>query len=595
MGTKSRLLTYVLTKKWFFIGAVIFELFSSYLNSYIPYITRISIDKGIIAGNLGILIQSIILMVAAAGSAGIFGFWRRYLGMNNAHNAIRRIRNELYYSLEYKDQNFYDQRKAGSLLAKMIGDTNQIRMFIGMGLLMLLKSIFTLIFSIWFMYNLSVTLTLWALSIFPIALLIVSMFSKQIGPIFKNVRESFSKLSTVLQENVQGVREVRVFGSRESEEEKFTKSNNKFLKDNVEAIKLRGAFFPSLEIILTLGTIIILWQGGLLYINGIIKFGVIVAFTGYIGLFFIPIRTFGMFLFFTKNAEAAGNRIFEIMDIPNGITEIEKPIVVDQIDGRIEFKDVSFSYKNQKVLENLNFSVEAGEKVAVVGLTGSGKSTLIKLIPRIYDSSSGKITIDGNDIKELQLYSLRKNIGMVSQSPFLFNYSLKDNISFGKPDADLDEIIEVAKIAQIHDYIETLEKKYDTSVGERGVSLSGGQKQRITIARAILPDPNIIILDDATSSVDFETEEKIHHAIFEKLKEKTVFIITQRLSILKKMDKILVLHNHRIVEQGTHDHLIKHKEVYSSIYNALEKYQTTGIVTKIPSEITNTTKNSGGN
>jgi ABC-type multidrug transport system fused ATPase/permease subunit len=595
MGVKTRLLHYAATRKWFMTIAVIMELFSSTLNAFVPYYTRIAIDYGILLGDIELLIITLITMISLVGFAAVFGYIRRYLGMNAAHNAIRRLRNDVFYAFENQTHGFYDRNQAGDLLANVTGDVNSVRMFIGMGFLMTWRGVFTLIVSLLLMWSISTYLTLLSLIVFPIALLFNRSFAKRVGPVFRSVRQNFADVSTVLQENVQGIREVRVFGTRENEEKKFYNANQRFLQSNLDAIKQRGGFFPSLRMVIAFGIIFILWQGGILMISGAVSPGVIAAMILYVGNFENPVRIMGMYMFFTKNAEASGERLFKVIDAPIDIMEPEDGKTLDKVKGEIVFENVSFSYGDgPEVLKDVSFSIDAGEKIAIIGLTGSGKSSIIKLIPRFYDVNSGSVKIDGYDVRDLNLFSLRKNIGMVSQNPFLFNTSLEENIAYGNRDAPSSEIERVAKIAQIHDFIDSLPEKYKTKVGERGVSLSGGQRQRTTIARALLPNPQIIILDDSTSSVDYETEEKIHDAIFQRLKEKTVVIITQRLSILKEMDRILVVHNHRVVEQGTHEHLLKHKEVYSHIYNALEKYQTTGILTTLPNDITEGITSVGG-
>ncbi|MHA2060407.1 MAG: ABC transporter ATP-binding protein [Candidatus Ranarchaeia archaeon] len=595
MGVKTRLLHYAATRKWFMTIAVIMELFSSSLNAFVPFYTAIAIRDGIVAGNFGVLIITLVTMVSLVGFASFFGYIRRYLGMNAAHNAIRRLRNDVYYAFENQTHGFYDRNQAGDLLANVTGDVNSVRMFIGMGFLMTWRAVFTTISSVWLMWILSPYLTLWSLIVFPMALIVNLYFAKRVGPVYRTVRKNFSEVSTVLQENVQGVREVRVFGSRDDEEKKFYDTNQKFLQSNLDQIKLRGGFFPSLRLIIAFGVLFILWQGGSLIISGIVDYALVVAMILYVGRFENPIRLMGMYMFFTKNAEAAGERLFKVIDAPIDIIEPENAMTLDEVKGEIEFNNVNFSYGDgPEILKDVSFSIKSGEKIAIIGLTGSGKSSIIKLIPRFYDVKSGTVKIDGYDVRDLNLYSLRKNIGMVSQNPFLFNTNLQENIAYGNEEAPISEIERVAKVAQIHDFIASLPEKYNTKVGERGVSLSGGQRQRTTIARALLPNPQIIILDDSTSSVDYETEQKIHKAIFQTLKEKTVLIITQRLSILKEMDRILVVHNRRVVEQGTHEHLLKHKEVYSQIYNALEKFQTTGVLTTLPTDITEGVTGSGG-
>ena len=400
-------------------------------------------------------------------------------------------------------------------------------------------------------------------------------FGGKIGPRFWEIRQKTAELTTVIQENVTGMRVVKTFVREDYEINKFSAYARNLLQKNLEITKLWSFFFPLMDFIAGLGSIAVLWYGGWQIMNGNLTLGEFIAFNMYLMQLMWPIRMLGFIINVSKEAMASGQRIFEILDTKSEVEESPDAKPLPQIDGYVRFENVSFKYEtsDELVLKNFSLDVKPGETVAILGATGSGKSTLINLIPRFYDPTSGVITIDNIDIKTITLESLRSQIGIVLQDTFLFAMSLKDNIAYGRNNATMEEIINAAKAANIHDFIDSLPKGYDSEVGERGVTLSGGEKQRVAIARALLMNPKILILDDSTSSVDTETEHLIQNAIATLVIGRTTFVIAQRLSTIKRANKIVVLENGEIVEQGTHDELMEKGGIYTEIYNMQFKQQ----------------------
>ncbi|MGQ9514486.1 MAG: ABC transporter ATP-binding protein, partial [Thermoproteota archaeon] len=376
-------------------------------------------------------------------------------------------------------------------------------------------------------------------------------------------------VNAMVQEVVAGFRVVKALGMREEMVQRFDNRNKELYNIGMKTTKLSSITWPSLGLIVGVGNTAIFWYGGLQVIGEQATLGELVAFTMYLGMMTWPIMSIGFILSRYQRAMVAAQRIFEVLDTEPEVKESPNAIELPNLKGGVRFKDVTFGYdSNKPILKNLNLSVSPGEKVAIIGATGSGKSTLIKLIPRFYDPQGGRILVDDYDVKNVKIASLRRQIGIVHQDVFLFPLSIRENIAYGKPNATQEEIEAAAKIARIHDFIEALPQRYDTKVGERGITLSGGQRQRVAIARSLLINPSILILDDSTSSVDADTEREIYEALKELVKNRTVFIVTQRLSTLKLADRIVVIEGGKIVEDGKHEELLRRNGVYARLYMA---------------------------
>jgi len=575
MQILRRLLGY-LKKYWHLVLlAILALLINRVLTLAIPEITQRAIDVAIVQKRYELLAILALSIVGVTILTAIFQFVQEYILQYASQKAIYDIRNTMYDHLQRLPFSFYDKSQTGQLIARATGDIDTLRRFYSFGMINFISSIlmFFAVLVICLLKNWA--LAILALSTMPILAYIGIRFGGKIGPRFWEIRQRTAELTTVIQENVTGTRVVKTFVREDYEINKFSAYARNLLQKNLEITKLWSFFFPLMDFISGLGTIAVLWFGGWQIMKGNLTLGEFIAFNMYLMYLMWPIRMLGFIINVSKEAMASGQRIFEIFDTKSEVEESPDAKPLPPISGHVRFDNVSFKYEtsDEFVLKNFSLDVEPGKTVAILGATGSGKSTLINLIPRFYDPTSGTITIDDIDIKTITLESLRMQIGIVLQDTFLFATSLKSNISYGRANATMDEIIAVAKAANIHDFIDSLPKGYDTEVGERGVTLSGGEKQRVAIARALLMNPKILLLDDSTSSVDTETEHLIQNAIATLVIGRTTFVIAQRLSTVKRADKIIVMENGEIVEQGTHDELLKKGGIYTEIYNMQFKQQ----------------------
>jgi len=574
----KRLLGY-LKKYWLFLVLALLALaINRVLMLAAPEITQRAIDIAIVSHRYGLLAILALSIVGITILTGIFQFIQEYILQYAAQKAVYDIRNVMYDHHQRLPFSFYDRSQTGQLVARATGDIDSLRRFFSFGMINFISSVFMFIAIFVICLTKSWKLTLLALSIAPALAYTGINFGGKIGPRFWEMRQKFADLTTAIQENVTGARVVRTFVREDYETTKFSTQARSLLQVNIRITRLWAFYFPLMDFISSLGTLSVLWFGGWQIMKGNLTLGGFVAFNMYLMMLMMPVRMLGAIVNTLREAMASGQRIFEILDTKSEIEESPNAKPLPPIRGHIRFENVSFKYETSDdlVLRNFNLDVQPGETVALLGATGSGKSTVINLIPRFYDPTSGRIAIDGIDIRDVTLESLRKQISTVLQDTFLFAASLKDNISYGRTDASMDDIIAVAKAANIHDFISSLPKGYDTEVGERGVTLSGGEKQRVAIARALLMNPRILILDDSTSSVDTETEHLIQNALATLMKDRTTFVIAQRLSTVKRADKIIVLENGEVVEQGTHEELLKKGGIYSEIYNIQFRQQEEG-------------------
>lgn len=555
-------------------GAYAVILISNGASIAIPRVIRQIVDDGIRGGVESTITIGVAMLIGLALGRGLCtflsGIWTESASQSVAYD----IRNSFHEKLQSLSFSFHDESETGQLLSRSVGDVDRIRFLTGRAILHLVQ-IGTLIVGVVIsMLQINPRLALATFLFVPALAISGWRFGARLRPLSLLIREREADLTSKLEQNLRGARIVKAFAREASENRDFVEKNDLLLEKQLESAKIRSFFMPLTQLIAQAGILIILIYGGRLVIDGKLTIGELVAFSTYVTQLLAPVRRFGWILTSVAQASASAERIFEILDLKSDVEEAPDARDLGKIDGRISFEHVSFAYsRSSKVLDDLSFVVEPGEKVALLGGTGSGKSSIINLIPRFYDPQDGRILIDGSDLRDLTLKSIRDHIGTVLQDTTLFAASVKENISFGRPEATQEEIIDAAKAARAHDFILELPKEYDSYIGERGVTLSGGQKQRISIARAILKNPEILILDDATSSVDTETEHLIQDALEELMKNKTSIIIAQRLSTVRQADKVFVMENGRIAAKGVringespHDQLLRESGLYAEIF-----------------------------
>lgn len=568
MGTFTRILSYA--KKYWHLMAFNFTLvaLSRLVRSCLPLIgTKAVIDIVLVQQHYDQLGFYLILIIAMHSLQSLLTFGQRYINSYLSQRVAFDIRNELFASLQKKSFSFYDRTQTGQLLARATTDMEGIQRLYSFMIISLFGAVIEVLLVVYFLISMDLTLTLIAIIVLPLVFILNHRYMRKTRPIYQEVRHRFGIITSILQQNIVGVKIIRVFTNEELEKDKFAKENAAYFDLNVKAAKHESIYDPLSIFVLSLGMAVAYWYGGGEVIRGTLTLGSLLAFSQYMTLLNRPVSFLGYLISMYGRAIASAKRIFEIVDEEPEIKDKPSAIELPPIRGEVVFEDVSFEYiKDKPVLKNVNLSMRPGETIAILGATGSGKSTLIYLIPRFYDVTRGKITIDGYDIRNATLKSLRSQVGIVLQDIFLFSTTIKENIAFGKPNAPMDEIVEAAKLSQIHDLIASFPKGYDTLVGERGVTLSGGQKQRIAIARTLLMNPRILIFDDSTSFVDTKTERTLQQAIEALLAGRTAFVITQRLSTVKNADRIIVLENGEIAEMGTHQELLTLNGIYARIY-----------------------------
>ena len=540
---------------------------STVFSLVIPKMLGNGIDTVLNSGRAATLIIAAGVILGSSALRGITGYGNRYFTQVISQRVAYDIRNKLYDHLQSLSFAYFDKAQTGQLMSRATVDIEAVRAFISMGLLQILQTAFLTVGISWLLISLDWRLALMTLAFVPLMAYRAVTTSRRLRPVWLKVQQLIASLGTTLQESLTGARIVKSFAQEKSESKKFADDSKKLYDTQIDAARIVAFNTPLMVFLIGAPTALVLWYGGHQVIAGNLTVGGIVQFIMYLGMLAMPIRALGMVTNMYSRSMSAGERIFEILDTKSQVKDNPDAVVLDKLQGRVAFEDVSFSYaENAPALHSINFSVEPGQLVALVGASGSGKSTIINLILRFYDVSGGRITMDGIDIRDIALSSLRKNIGTAQQDVFLFSTTIRNNIAYGMPDATLEQVIAAAKAAQIHDFIMSLPDGYETWVGERGHTLSGGEKQRVTIARAILKNPSVLILDEITSSVDAETERLIRKAVDELVKGRTTFIISHRLPIITNADLILVIKDGQIVERGKHQELMASDTLYRQTY-----------------------------
>ena len=516
------------------------------------------------------LYWAIALIIVFAIIRGLFAFAQAYMSEKLSQDVAFDFRNELFAKIQHLSFSYHDRNQTGQLMIRATDDVEKLRVFIGQGLLIAVQALVLLVGALTLLAITNWNLTLTVIIILPLALVLFMLFGAISQPMFAKVQMKLSALNTVLQENLAGIKVVKAFAREPQEAARFDRAAEELMQQQITLARVFSFLFPFIFLIASLGQAAVIYYGGRQIIAGTLTVGEWQKFSLYLMLVFFPIGQLGFIISQMSQASASATRIFEILDTKNEVTDKPGAKPLPAIQGDVEFKNVSFRYfsSSDPVLAEINFTAKPGETVALLGSTGSGKTTIINLVPRFYDVTEGQILIDNQDIRDVQLDSLRRQIGIVLQETNLFTGTIRDNIAFGRPEASDEEVINAAKAAAAHDFIMTFPEGYATSVGERGATLSGGQKQRIAIARALLLDPRILILDDSTSSVDVATEVQIQAALDRLMLGRTSFVIAQRISTVLNADQILVLDKGRIVARGQHADLMEQSEIYAEIYRS---------------------------
>ena len=539
------------------------------LNLLVPRIIQSVIDVGLVGGQTGSLIRSAALLFGLGLGSAVLNLLHRYVSEWIATAVGYDLRNRMYDHIQHLPFTYHDHVQSGQLISRCIEDVRSIERFAGSSIAELVRFVFLSFGILFVMFSVNARLAI--ISLLPIIPLIImtSSFGTKIGALFFAVDTAIGDVSNRLQENVTGVQVVRAFARENYEIERFEKANKKVFKTWIKVIDEWAKIMPTTNWLTLISTMLILWFGGQMVMDGTLTIGTIVAFNAYILMMAEPAQALTGLVNAGGEAAAGAQRVLEVLDVQPEIRSAADAVRLHALRGEIELREAGLKYQNERTasLSGINLKVEPNRLVALIGPTGSGKTSLVNLIPRFYDVSEGAVLVDGQDVRGVELVSLRKQIGIVLQTSLLFSDSIKNNIAYGRPDASMEEVIAAAKAAQAHEFIEGFPNGYETVVGERGVTLSGGQRQRVAIARALLMDPRILILDDSLSSVDTQTEKLIQSALDTLMEGRTTFVIAHRLSTVRRADLILVMDKGRIVQRGTHEQLLREGGLYKEIHD----------------------------
>ena len=537
----------------------------------IPRLIQVIIDEGVARQDMDLVLRISLLMMGASVLSAALSIANTLFSVKTSRSFEADLREAVFKKIQTFSFGNLDDLNTGQLLTRLTSDLNMVQLVVTMGLRMFTRAPLMFLGSFGIMFATNPSLAMVILSLLPVTFVLVTFFIRIVRPLFTRVQERLDFLNQVLQENLSGIRVVKAFVRSDHENTRFEEANAELYDISLKMTQYTSIFFPIVMTLMNLGTVAIIYYGGLQVFAGTTSVGEIMAFTNYLFATMFPVLMVSMMAAHISGASASARRIMEVLDAVPEIEDNPDAIVLDEIEGRVAFENVTFSYRDDggdPVLCEVSFTAEPGEKVALLGQTGSGKSSLINLIPRFYDASEGRVTVDGVDVRDVKMDSLRGHMGISLQEAILFSGTIRDNIRYGNPDASDEEIVEAAKTAQAHEFIMAFPEGYDTMVGQRGVNLSGGQKQRVAIARALLVKPKILILDDSTSAVDVETEAEIENALESLMDDTTSFIVAQRISTVLKADKILVLDNGRIAAEGRHEELMDTSPLYQEIYES---------------------------
>jgi ATP-binding cassette subfamily B protein len=533
----------------------------------IPWITKLAVDHIPEATRVRELFKYGALIVAASAVQGVFRFTMRRLMIGASREIEYELRNDLFAHLLRLSPSYFNRTKTGDIMARATNDISAVREFVGPGIMYSINTAVTLVAATALMLYIDPMLTVFALLPIPALALLVNRFGRLVREKFEQVQQQFSRLTARAHESISGIRVVKAYAGEEHDRRRFESLNEEYVAKNLSLVRIWGTFHPLIALVGGVGSIIVLWLGGHQVISGRISLGDFVAFSGYLAMLTWPAIAMGWVVNLVQRGAASMTRLAQILDEKPEISD-EDALPVDRICGEIEFKNVSFAYYpgGPLVLKDVSFRLPPGKKLAIVGRTGCGKSTLINLVPRLFQQTSGKILIDGTDIRRIPLATLRKHIGYVPQESFLFSDTIRENIAYGLASARDEEIAEVAEMAKIAEEVEEFASRFDTVIGERGIMLSGGQKQRTAISRAVIMNPAILLLDDVFSNVDTATERHILERLKDRLGNRTWMIISHRVSTIFEADEIIVLDNGTVAERGTHEELLKTGRLYRELH-----------------------------
>jgi ATP-binding cassette, subfamily B, bacterial len=565
--TFVRLLGFLKPYKWSLIVSTVLAVGSQAAAMAIAFLTGAGLEKAITATSSHDLYTIAGLVLAVGATRAIFMSGRRLISGRQALGVEFDMRNALYAKLLRLSFGFYDRHQTGQLLSRATVDLQTVRFFLGYGLIFFFQNVLTIVGATVLMFAVNWRLALVATAVTPLIVVFAYRYSSVSHPVLRDVQQKMADVATVAEENIVGVHVVKSFAQEQNELGKFSARSERVFKRSIDANKQRALYVPLLSFLPLIMQAGVLFVGGRMVAGGTLDIGTFFFFNVLVVMLVMPLRMLGMWIGQSQRATASGERIFEVMDEPEEISDRPDAAEMPPGDGRVRYEHVWFEYSpGRPVLQDVDLELEPSRTVALIGHTGSGKTTLASLVPRFYDVTKGRLTIDGVDVRDVKLQSLRREIGIVSQDPFLFSATVRENISFGRPDATDEEIVRAATLAQAHEFIEELPEGYDTVIGERGITLSGGQRQRLAIARALIMEPRILILDDATASVDATTEARIRLGLREAMKGRTTIIIAHRLSTISLADELVVLDGGRVVGRGTDEELLETNAVYRDIH-----------------------------
>ena len=565
--TFLRLLGFLKPYKWSLVVSVILAVASQGAAVLIAFLTGEGLQRAVQSGGTREIWLVGLAVLVAGAIRSLLMVGRRLISGRQALGVEFDMRNALYAKLQRLSFRFYDSHQTGQLMSRATVDLQSVRFFLGYGLIFFFQHVMTIVGVTIVMFVLDWQLALAATAVTPLIVVVAYRYSTVSHPVLRDVQQKMADVATVAQESIVGVHVVKSFAQEPTRSEEFGRRSDAVFARSVDANRQRATYVPLLSFLPLFAQAIVLLLGGRMVVHGSLSLGGFITFNVLVVMLVMPLRMLGMWIGQAQRATASGERIFEIMDEPEHVSAAPGAVELPRGEGRVRFESVSFGYDPKRpVLEGIDLELEPGKTVALIGHTGSGKTTLASLVPRFYDVTEGRLTVDGVDVRDVQVVSLRREIGIVAQDPFLFSAPVRENIAFGRPDATDEEIRGAARLAQADEFIEALPEGYDTVIGERGITLSGGQRQRIAIARALLVDPRILILDDATASVDATTEARIRLGFRQAMAGRTTIIIAHRLSTLALADELVVLDRGRIAARGTHEELLERSAVYREIY-----------------------------